>query len=179
MESKNNLWLDIFYAGVSNMGKLLRTIGVIWTMKISTNFNHFLNKTFISITRLFLMIVIFLIVLFSDSYHISQNVIITYILWNCISSFAELLIHFFPFSFQNDIFGSLNDSSLLSRASEALVAVDMKHPVSASQASQLANAAGAIAAGHISSAASQAAFSQIKVLLIFWFIFKLLTHAIR
>ena len=74
---------------------------------------------------------------------------------------------FFCFLFQNDIFGSLNDSSLLSRASEALVAVDMKHPVSASQASQLANAAGAIAAGHISSAASQAAFSQIKVLLYF------------
>jgi len=58
----------------------------------------------------------------------------------------------------------LNDSSLLSRASEALVAVDMKHPVSATSASQLANAAGAIAAGHISSAASQAAFSQIKVI---------------
>ena len=86
-------------------------------------------------------------------------------------SSAELLIHYFPFSFQNDIFGSLNDSSLLSRASEALVAVDMKHPVSASQASQLANAAGAIAAGHISSAASQAAFSQIKVLLILYFHF--------
>ena len=54
----------------------------------------------------------------------------------------------------------------MSRASEALVAVDMKHQVSvsATSASQLANAAGAIAAGHISSAASQAAFSQIKVL---------------
>ena len=71
---------------------------------------------------------------------------------------------YFTSQFQNDIFGSLNDSSLLSRASEALVAVDIKHPVSVTSASQLANAAGAIAAGHISSAASQAAFSQIKVI---------------
>ena len=34
------------------------------------------------------------------------------------------------FSLQSDIFGSLNDQGLLSRASEALVAMDMKHPVS-------------------------------------------------
>ena len=30
---------------------------------------------------------------------------------------------------QSDLFGSLNDSGLLSRASEALMAVDVKHPV--------------------------------------------------
>ena len=37
----------------------------------------------------------------------------------------------FPFIFlQSDIFGSLNDQGLLSRASEVLVAMDMKHPVS-------------------------------------------------
>ena len=37
---------------------------------------------------------------------------------------------FFLFVLQSDIFGSLNDQGLLSRASEALVAMDMKHPVS-------------------------------------------------
>ena len=38
--------------------------------------------------------------------------------------------YFLFFQFQSDIFGSLNDQGLLSRASEALVAMDMKHPVS-------------------------------------------------
>ena len=38
--------------------------------------------------------------------------------------------NYFFFQFQSDIFGSLNDQGLLSRASEALVAMDMKHPVS-------------------------------------------------
>ena len=36
----------------------------------------------------------------------------------------------FILQLQSDIFGSLNDQGLLSRASEALVAMDMKHPVS-------------------------------------------------
>ena len=40
-----------------------------------------------------------------------------------------VVIQFF-FFLQSDIFGSLNDQGLLSRASEALVAMDMKHPVS-------------------------------------------------
>ena len=41
------------------------------------------------------------------------------------------------FSFQSDIFGSLNDQGLLSRASEALVAMDMKHPVVSSASPQV------------------------------------------
>lgn len=45
--------------------------------------------------------------------------------WECCCSDMRL-----NFSLQSDIFGSLNDQGLLSRASEALVAMDMKHPVS-------------------------------------------------
>merc|ERR1711899_198011 len=37
----------------------------------------------------------------------------------------------------SDIFGSLNDQGLLSRASEALVAMDMKHPVVSSASHQV------------------------------------------
>ncbi len=38
-------------------------------------------------------------------------------------------INNYNFLLQSDLFGSLNDSGLLSRASEALMAVDVKHPV--------------------------------------------------
>ena len=41
-----------------------------------------------------------------------------------------MVIDLISFFLQSDIFGSLNDQGLLSRASEALVAMDMKHPVS-------------------------------------------------
>ena len=41
------------------------------------------------------------------------------------------------FFLQSDIFGSLNDQGLLSRASEALVAMDMKHPVVSSASHQV------------------------------------------
>ena len=44
---------------------------------------------------------------------------------------STLILTFWSASYlQSDIFGSLNDQGLLSRASEALVAMDMKHPVS-------------------------------------------------
>ena len=44
---------------------------------------------------------------------------------------STLILTFWSVSYlQSDIFGSLNDQGLLSRASEALVAMDMKHPVS-------------------------------------------------
>ena len=50
---------------------------------------------------------------------------------------TPMLIVLFLFSFQSDIFGSLNDQGLLSRASEALVAMDMKHPVVSSASPQV------------------------------------------
>ena len=44
---------------------------------------------------------------------------------------STLILTFWSSAYlQSDIFGSLNDQGLLSRASEALVAMDMKHPVS-------------------------------------------------
>ena len=44
---------------------------------------------------------------------------------------------------QSDLFGSLNDGGLLSRASEALMAVDVKHPVVSCSAAAVAAAAAA------------------------------------
>jgi hypothetical protein len=51
--------------------------------------------------------------------------------------------NFMTFYFQSDLFGSLNDSGLLSRASEALMAVDVKHPVVSCSAAAVAAAAAA------------------------------------
>ena len=146
------------------MGILSQTMNAFWTMKIKNNVIPFFN---IIIYYLYQTIIRNSILIKNIGELQKWIIWISFLMSTWFTSLIWVLTHFSFYFFQNDIFGSLNDSSLLSRASEALVAVDMKHPVSASQASQLANAAGAIAAGHISSAASQAAFSQIKVLFLF------------
>ena len=64
---------------------------------------------------------------------LQSNMYLGFFRMNIIPDFSIKLIcnSNFPFIFlQSDIFGSLNDQGLLSRASEALVAMDMKHPVS-------------------------------------------------
>jgi hypothetical protein len=55
------------------------------------------------------------------------------------------------FLLQTDLFGSLNDSGLLSRA-EALVAVDMKHPIVSSSCQSISSPSVTVSGG----------FSQIK-----------------